>query len=43
VRRRMASRYPVDQFNAMRRRLDPKNIMSNRIVDALFPLDAQLA
>ena len=38
IRRRVAKRYPVEQFNAARRKLDPKNILSNDLIDALFPL-----
>lgn len=40
VRRRLAERFPIADFNALRRRLDPKNILSNRIIDTLFPLAA---
>ena len=32
-----ARRYPAAEFNAARAELDPKNILSNDIVDALFP------
>lgn len=34
---RLAARFPVDQFNAARAQLDPKNILSNDVVDVLFP------
>jgi hypothetical protein len=39
VRLRLAARYPVTEFNSLRRRLDPNNILSNRIVNELFPLN----
>ena len=38
LRERLAARFPVVEFNAARRALDPKNILANNIVDALFPL-----
>jgi hypothetical protein len=38
LRERLAARFPVADFNAARRSLDPKNILANNIVDALFPL-----
>ena len=37
ARRRMHRRYPVQDFNALRRELDPKNILANDIVNKLFP------
>lgn len=37
ARARLAKRYPVEKFAAARRRLDPKNILGNETVDALFP------
>ncbi len=37
VRKRIAERYPVTAFNAARRWLDPKDILSNHIIDDLFP------
>ncbi len=40
LQQRMAERYPVQQFNDARARLDPKNILSNEIIDGLFPRDA---
>ena len=43
ARRRMQQRYPVDNFNALRRELDPKNILANDIVDKLFPLESSEA
>ena len=39
ARRRMQQRYPVEDFNALRRELDPKNILANDIIDKLFPLE----
>ena len=39
ARQRMQKRYPVEEFNALRRELDPKNILANDIVDKLFPLE----
>lgn len=36
LRAKMQARFPVAQFNAARRQLDPKNILANRIVDGLF-------
>jgi len=35
---RLKARYPVAEFNAARRLLDPHNVMANSIIDALFPL-----
>ena len=39
LRARLAARYPVVRFAEARRALDPKNILSNRIVNALLPRD----
>jgi FAD/FMN-containing dehydrogenase len=39
LRARLAARYPVARFAKARRALDPKNILSNHIVDALLPRD----
>ena len=39
LRRRLAERFPTLHFNRAREELDPKNILANDIVDALFPLD----
>lgn len=36
LRKRLATRFPVELFNDFRRILDPKGIMSNRFIDALF-------
>ena len=41
MRERLAQRYPLEQFAAMRKRVDPKNILANDIIDALFPRKAQ--
>ena len=38
---RMAKRFPVGEFNKARAALDPKNIMSNELVDAIFPRSPQ--
>lgn len=38
LRQRLGRRFPVAAFQAARRRLDPKNILSNDWVNALFPL-----
>ena len=37
VRKRIAQRYPVTAFNAARKKLDPRNVLSNHIIDDLFP------
>ena len=39
VRRRIAARFPVKEFNRARLSLDPKGILSNHIIDDLFPHD----
>ena len=36
LQERLAKRFPVDLFNALRRILDPKGVMSNNIINALF-------
>jgi L-galactono-1,4-lactone dehydrogenase len=36
LRFRLASRYPIKEFNAYRSALDPHNILSNRLVDELI-------
>lgn len=38
LRERLGARFPVAAFNAARREVDPKNILANNIVEALFPL-----
>ncbi len=43
ARERIAGRYPVDNFNAARRELDPKNILANDIIDTLMPRSDILA
>ena len=35
--KRIASRYPIEAFNAARGELDPKNILANDIIDSLMP------
>lgn len=39
ARQRMRRRYPVEDFNWLRREFDPKNILANDIIDKLFPFD----
>ena len=41
MRERLAQRYPLDQFAEARARLDPKNILANDMIDALFPTAAK--
>jgi hypothetical protein len=36
LRDRIARGYPVNEFNAIRRALDPAGILSNRVIDKLF-------
>lgn len=36
VARRLRERFPIDEFNAARRKLDPNNILSNELLDGLF-------
>lgn len=43
LQRRMQLKYPTQDFAAARQRLDPKNILSNRIVEAVFPTGSQKA
>merc|ERR1711871_28399 len=37
LRRRLATRFPLSDFNAARAQLDPKNILANTVIDHLFP------
>lgn len=37
LRRRIQLRYPADDFNAARARLDPKNILTNDMMNTIFP------
>eukprot|EP00798_Chlamydomonas_sp_ICE-L_P020691 gene20691-27490_t len=37
VRAKLAARYPVKEYNAYRTLLDPRNILANEWLDALFP------
>ena len=39
ARQRLAERFPVERFNAARTELDPKNILSNKMLDAALPRD----
>lgn len=39
LRQRLGRRYPVADFNRIRRELDPKQILRNEFVDAVLPLD----
>lgn len=39
MRERLAARYPLQKFAAVRARLDPKNILGNDILDALLPVE----
>jgi len=41
LQERLQKRFPVDEFNRARARLDPKNILSNELVDTLFPRPPQ--
>lgn len=43
LKKRIQLKYPMQDFAAVRQRLDPKNILSNRIVDAVFPAGTQKA
>jgi L-galactono-1,4-lactone dehydrogenase len=36
LQERLAKRFPVDLFNALRQMLDPKGVMSNNVIDVLF-------
>jgi L-galactono-1,4-lactone dehydrogenase len=40
MKARLAKRYPLEEFNAARKRLDPKNILGNDLVDTLLTLDS---
>ena len=35
----IAKQYPVDEVVAARRRLDPKGILGNKLIDTVFPLN----
>ena len=37
LRARLARQYPLEEFNALRRRFDPKNILANDWLNALIP------
>ena len=36
MRARIRNKYPVDEFNAVRRSLDPENVLSNTLIEELF-------
>merc|ERR1719478_1271233 len=36
MRRRIAERFPLDELNAAKRKLDPKGVLGNKLVDTLF-------
>lgn len=36
MRTRLAARYPLTQFNTWRGKLDPNNILSNKVIDELL-------
>ena len=36
VRHRLRARFPIDELNAARRELDPRNILSNELLDGLL-------
>lgn len=40
-REMLANRFPIAKFNAARDQLDPKNILSNDMMDAVLPRDLQ--
>ena len=42
VRSRLAERFPLDEFNAAKRRLDPRGILGNTLVDTLLLPDQTL-
>lgn len=37
LRTELDRQYPLEKFNALRQRLDPKNILANAWLDALIP------
>lgn len=37
ARQMLAQRFPLEKFNAARARLDPKNILSNHMLDQALP------
>eukprot|EP00605_Chrysophyceae_sp_TOSAG23-4_P002547 GSChrysophyteH1.ASY1.ANO1.2812.1 assembled CDS len=39
LKRRLKNRYDIEYFNCLRRSLDPKNILSNTLIDTLLPVD----
>ncbi|KAK9794590.1 hypothetical protein WJX73_001185 [Symbiochloris irregularis] len=43
LKKRIQLKYPTQDFTAVRQRLDPKNILTNHIVEAVFPVNSQTA
>ncbi|XP_071720222.1 L-galactono-1,4-lactone dehydrogenase, mitochondrial [Rutidosis leptorrhynchoides] len=39
LQERLRKRFPVEEFNKARKELDPNRILSNNMVDKMFPLD----
>jgi len=39
VRARLAERFPVAEFNAAKRKLDPKHVLGNHLIDTLLMTD----
>ena len=37
LRARLAARYPLAAFSALRERVDPNNVLGNELVDTLLP------
>lgn len=42
MRRRLAERFPLEELYAAKRRLDPKGVLGNTLVDTLFLPDHEL-
>jgi L-galactono-1,4-lactone dehydrogenase len=40
MKRRIADKFPVDEFNAYRKAIDPNNILGNTLIDELFGSNA---
>ena len=38
IQARLRKRFPVDEYNKARRELDPKRILSNNMLEKLFPV-----
>lgn len=43
IQGRLRKRFPVDVLNKARRELDPNRILSNDIIDKIFPLEVEVA